>query len=149
MTLEHFDSILAFVLIITGVSLIITALNQMASALLGLRGSNLRWGIKTLLANIDPDLKEHAKEISEAVLHHSLISDSSFSRWNAWLLRRWRLASAIRQDELIDILRLLAKPPPEQPSPDGKEPWEVALGRALDKLDPKTADDIVLVANEL
>jgi hypothetical protein len=53
MTLEHFDTILAFMLIITGVSLIITILNQMVSAFLGLRGTHLRWGIKTLLARIN------------------------------------------------------------------------------------------------
>jgi len=152
MTLEHIDSILAFVLIVTGVSLIITALNQMVSALLGLRGTHLRWALTTLLTNVDQDLAKHARQISEAVLHHSLISDSSFSRWNVRLFRRWRLASAIRLDELIDILRHLAKPPPEQPPPDGKEnveTWDVALGRALDKLDPKAADDVVLVANEV
>src|SRR5207245_8474793 len=102
--------LLAFVVIITGVSLLVTALNQMISASLGLRGSHLRWAIKTLLSSLDPGLKEHANIISEKVLYHPLISDSAFSRFDCALFRRWKLASAIRQEELISVLQLLAKP---------------------------------------
>src|SRR5437899_9791407 len=99
MTLEHFDTILAFVLIITGVSLFITALNQMVSAFLGLRGTHLRWGIKTLLFNLDSNLQPHAEQISEQVLHHPLISDSTFSRFQTGLFSRWKLATAIDKTE--------------------------------------------------
>src|SRR5689334_10999666 len=112
MTLEHFDTILAFVLVITGVSLLITALNQMVSAVLGLRGTHLLWGVKTLLANMDPNLQAHAAEISKQVLHHPLISDSTFSKFGSRWVSRWKLANAIREDELIDILKLLVKQPP-------------------------------------
>src|SRR5438132_6340124 len=89
MILEHFDTIFAFVVIITSVSLLVTTLTQMASALLGLRGTNLRWGIKTLLANVDPKLARHAEAIAEKVLHHPLISDSTLSRFKLGLVRRW------------------------------------------------------------
>ncbi len=82
-------------------------------------------------------------------MQHPLISDSSFSRWNFWLFRRWKLGSAIRKDELIDILQHLAKPPPEQPAGGGAESWDVALGKSLDKLDPQAAQDLVLVATEV
>jgi hypothetical protein len=62
MTLEHFDTLLAFVVILAGVSLLVTILVQMTSALFGLRGSNLRWGLKTLLARVGGvDLPMHAK----------------------------------------------------------------------------------------
>jgi len=149
MTLEHFDSILAFVLIITGVSLIITALNQIVSALLGLRGAHLRWGLETLLANMDPELKNHVQEISEAVLHHPLISDSSFSRWNLWIFRRWKLASAIRTDELIEILRHLAKSAPDVPAADGKDACKVVLKHAIGKFEPNAASDLFLVSSAL
>src|ERR1700730_3160204 len=123
MTLEHFDSIFAFVIVITGISLIVTALNQMVSALLGLRGTHLRWGIQTLLACLDPKLKDQARVISEKVLHHPLISDSAFSRFDCALFRRWRLASAIRKDELINILQLLA----DEPQPDATAPTATQL----------------------
>src|SRR5437660_6672964 len=105
MTLEHFDTLLAFVVILAGVSLLVTILVQMTSALFGLRGSNLRWGLKTLLANADPQLATHAEMIAQKVLHHPLISDSTFSEVLPRLLSRWRLASAIRKDELLAILR--------------------------------------------
>ena len=39
MTLEHLDTIIVFVVIITSVRLLITTLARMVSALLGLRGS--------------------------------------------------------------------------------------------------------------
>src|SRR6267378_3418249 len=98
MTLEHLDTVIAFVVILAGVSLLVTIFTQTVSALFGLRGANLLWGIKTLLKELDPDLATHAKTISEKVLHHPLISDSTLSGVRAWLVQRWSLASAIRKD---------------------------------------------------
>src|SRR5207249_8222856 len=65
MTLKHLDTVLAFVLIMTGVGLLVTTLTQMASAALGLRGTNLRWGIETFLNELDPNLRseEHTSEL--------------------------------------------------------------------------------------
>ncbi len=143
MTLEHLDIIFAFVLIITGISLLITALNQAASAVLGLRGTHLRWAITTLLKNIDPDLAPHARAIAEQVLHHPLISDSTFSGFGNRLLARWKLANAVRKDELVQILRLLAERAPASAAaaPD----WQTKLKDSLDKLDPQAADDLAQV----
>lgn len=149
MTLEHFDTILAFVLIITGVSLIITTLTQMVSAVFGLRGTNLHWGLKTLLANIDPRLEQYAGDISRRVLQHALISDSAFSKYENTWIGRWRLANAIRQDELIAILKVLPTTAPGQSVAGPTEPWAVALQKTLDDLDPKAANDLMPVANEL
>jgi hypothetical protein len=149
MTLAHFDTILAFVMIITGVSLIITTLTQMVSALLGSRGTHLRWGLKTLLENIDPNLKKYAEEISEQVLQHSLASDSAFSKFQNDLTSRWRLASAIRQDELISILRLLANPPAGQTANSTSPDWVVALQKSFEELDPQAAKDVATVATEV
>src|SRR5258708_26504775 len=131
MTFEHFDTILAFVLIITGVSLLVTTLTQMASALLGLRGTNLRWGIKTLLANVDPKLAEHAEAIAEKALHHPLISDSTFSGFTHGLTGRWKLANAIRKEELVKILRLLAKQPSDGAAAAAPNLWAPALRKSL------------------
>jgi hypothetical protein len=138
MTLEHFDTLFAFVVILAGVSLLVTVLVQMVSAFLALRGSNLRWGLKTLLAHADPELAKHAKAIAEKVLHHPLISDSTFSKASG-LLSRWRLASAIRKEELVEILRCFAQPSrPGEPA-KALEPWEAALHQAFDTLTPESA----------
>ncbi|MBC8003203.1 MAG: hypothetical protein H7X97_11515 [Opitutaceae bacterium] len=149
MTLEHLDTIIAFVVIITGVSLLITTLTQMVSALLGLRGSNLRWGIKTLLTHIDSDLAVHARTITEKVLHHPLISDSSLSRFNVGLAARWKLASAIRKEELIEILRLLAKPTAGEEAGASVEPWKKTLAQSLEHLDREAAENLLLAAPEI
>lgn len=66
MSLDHLDAIISFVVIITGVSMLVTTLTQAVSALLGLRGTHLLWGIKTLLAHVDPTLKPYAAEIRGA-----------------------------------------------------------------------------------
>lgn len=149
MTLEHFDTIFAFVVIITGVSLLVTTLTQMASALLGLRGSNLRWGIKTLVANLDPALAAHAEAITEKVLHHPLISDSTLSRFKLGLVRRWQLASAIRKEELVKILRLLAQPPATEAAANTPDTWETALGRSLDHLRAEDTGKLLAAAPEI
>jgi hypothetical protein len=80
MILEHLDTLIAFVVILAGVSLLVTVFTQIVSAFLGLRGTNLRWGIETLLKEVDPSLKAYAKTIAEHVLHRLLNSDSALSR---------------------------------------------------------------------
>src|ERR1700722_7389568 len=108
MTLDHLDTIISFVAIITGVSLLVLTLTQAVSALLGLRGTNLRWGIEVLLKHADPGLAAHATTISEKVLQNTLVSDSTMSKFESALAGRWRLASAIRKEELVEILHSLA-----------------------------------------
>jgi hypothetical protein len=103
MMLQHLDTLIGFATVMLGVSLIITILTQMISALLGLRGTNLRWGIQTLLENASPDLKDCAKTVAFDVLNHRLVSDSTFSKFESFF-GRWRLATAIRPEELIDII---------------------------------------------
>lgn len=147
MTLEHFDTVLSFVVILAGVSLLVTTLTQMVSALFGLRGTNLQWGIETLLSHVDPALEKHARTIAEQVLHHPMISDSSFSGVTGSILRRWKLASAIRKDELIDALHHLAEDP-GNPS-DTRPEWQVQLALALDRLTDDTADRVAAAAPEI
>jgi hypothetical protein len=80
MTLEHLDTIIGFAVVLAGVSLLVTTLIQMVSALFSLRGSNLRWGIETLLKQLDPNLEAHAaktlpKERSAALTAESKALD--------------------------------------------------------------------------
>jgi hypothetical protein len=143
MTLEHLDTIISFVAIITGVSMIVTTLTQAVSALLGLRGTNLRWGVEMLLKHADPGLADQARTISEKVLHHDLVSDSSLSKFESTLTSRWRLATGIRQDELIAVLRSLAASPATTAAGAQAEPWAVALQGSMDALDRSGTDRLL------
>lgn len=118
--LNHFDTVFAFVAVMTGVSLIVTSLTQMMGALFGLRGRHLRWGIGGLLENYLPELKGYGDALSGHLLNHPLVSDSMFSRhrWvpmNAlgramhFLWRGWKYATVVRSDELVAIVSNLAE----------------------------------------
>jgi hypothetical protein len=106
MLLQSLDIIVGFAVVMLAVSLIITTITQLISGLLGLRGTNLRWGLKVLLAQAGlPDPATTA----DRVLGHPLVSDSTFSKFISRIFNRWRLASAIRSQELTGILELLSK----------------------------------------
>jgi hypothetical protein len=110
MSLEHLETLIAFAVVMLGVSLLITVLTQMVSALLGLRGTNLLWGLRTLFSTIDRRLVNQA----EAVLRHPLISDSAFSRFKdvpfvGRLVSRWTLASAVEPGEMVCALAKISE----------------------------------------
>ena len=121
--LEKLDTLIAFAVVMLGLSLIITILTQIVSSVLGLRGSNLLWGIETLFKELAPHLPDgEPKSLAKEILQHQLISDSSFSRlgemwlvgplvnWlstkplTGWIIDRWRYATAIRSEELVRML---------------------------------------------
>jgi hypothetical protein len=123
--LEKLDTLIAFAVVMLGVSLIITILTQIISTFLGLRGSNLLWGIETLFDKLAPALKEKGLaplDLAKEILKDKSISDSTFSRagemWLigglvAWLstfwpgsrlIPRWRYATAMRAEELVRVL---------------------------------------------
>jgi hypothetical protein len=144
MTLEHLETLIAFAVVMLGVSLLITILTQMVSALLGLRGTNLLWGLKTLFATFDQRLVDQA----EVVLHRSLISDSAFSRWKdvPWigkLISRWTLSSALRPDELARSLSRLSADLKAQ----GNVTAAQAIDNALEKLDPEVERQVRLLTD--
>jgi len=124
--LEKLDTLIAFAVVMLGLSLIITILTQIISAFLGLRGSNLLWGIKTLFSELAPGLSAaglQPETLAKDILQHELISDSTFSQaGNMWLvgpmvnalskvwpasrlIPRWRYATAIRLEELMRALQ--------------------------------------------
>jgi hypothetical protein len=112
--LAYLDTIIAFAVIMLGLSLLITILNQTISAFLGYRGSNLRWGISTMLSTLAPGLSAQARDIANQLLTGPLVSDSIFSRLKGLpvfgrLSRRWRLASAIGPDALVRALDEVSK----------------------------------------
>jgi hypothetical protein len=160
MILERLDTIIAFLVILAGVSLLVTVLTQAISAFLGLRGTNLRWGIETLLTELDPSLKAYAATITERVLHHRLISDSTLSMMGLKLLDRWKLATAIRKEELIEILQSLARPAelgelresagtePDSPRRSA-DPWRAALLKSFQRPNQRPAEEVTLAASEI
>jgi hypothetical protein len=83
MTLQHLDSVIAFAVVLLGLSLLITVGTQIAISLLGLRGANLRRSLADLFETACPDrdARRYGKEIASRVLRHPLISDSVFSRF--------------------------------------------------------------------
>jgi hypothetical protein len=142
MTLEHLETLIAFAVVMLGVSLLITVFTQMVSALFGLRGTNLLWGLKTLFATVDKQLVDQA----EAVLRRPLISDSFFSRFKdvpviRKLIGRWTLASAIRPDELARTLSHLSADLKAQ----GNLTTAQAIDNALGELDPEVERQVKLL----
>jgi hypothetical protein len=84
-------------------------MTQMMSALLGLRGTNLKWGLQVLMETLVPEQKGNTEKLVNRILHHRLISDSTFAGVSRAfpLASRWKLASAIRKEELIAVLHNL------------------------------------------
>ncbi|MEN6374175.1 MAG: hypothetical protein ABFD75_05240 [Smithella sp.] len=112
--LQYLDAIIAFTVIILALSLLITILIQMISAILGYRGVNLRWGLKKLLETVEPKLAEKADSLAQEILEAPLISDSLWSKFTyvpliGKMTKRWRLASAITKEELVIGLKNMAE----------------------------------------
>jgi hypothetical protein len=106
--LRYLDSAIAFAVVMLGASLTITVVTQTISALLASRGRNLKWGLTTLIETLAPGAKANAGAIVERVLRHPLISDSTFARFKSIpVVSGWKLASAIRKDEMIAVLQNL------------------------------------------
>src|ERR1700734_2429099 len=120
--LAYLDTLIGFAVVMLGASLIVMLLTQGISAAASLRGSSLRRGLQELFTHIDsrnlPTIAAEAEGLAQRVLTHNLASDSIFSSlpWigklvpDSWV-RRFQLASAIRADELVGILRQLAADP--------------------------------------
>src|SRR5688572_10487387 len=116
--LAQLDVLIGTVVVLLGVSLVITVINQTLSNALALRGRNLRWGLTTLIQELHRDRfivsrgqlpvfgRGLDKDVAEAVnriLTHPLISDSKLPV--GW----WRLASAIRFEEFVKTLAMLGR----------------------------------------
>ena len=88
------------------VSLIIMALTQAISSVLALRGVKLRRGLEELIKQTAPSIETKAKELSEEILKHPLISDTA-----TIFPGRWKWASVIKKEELLPVLNdLLTQP---------------------------------------
>jgi hypothetical protein len=95
MSLEHFDIIFAFAVVMLLLSLVITVTVQFVVAFLGLRGKNLIWGVTKVLER-SPTLKDHAPEITKKALVHPALSING------------KTAKVIGSKELLAVLHDLA-----------------------------------------
>jgi hypothetical protein len=74
--LSTLDTVIAFAVIMTVLSLLITILVQMASAAFSLRGKNLANALSLTFQTIDPKIGEHAHSLAAQILRDPIFSDS-------------------------------------------------------------------------
>jgi hypothetical protein len=74
--LNTLDTVIAFAVIMTVVSLLITIVVQMVSAALSLRGKNLANALALTFQTIDPNLEEQAHSLANQILRDPIFSDS-------------------------------------------------------------------------
>jgi hypothetical protein len=144
--LKQLDILIGFAAVMSLVSLLVTILTQMVSALLGLRGLNLADALVAMIHKIDPDFDkgegELAKELVDKILTNPVISDSTLSMDKdrgklEGIFKVWKRASTIRSDEFLGMIRQAA----------GVEPGTWVENGALDQA-KKDADDAVKAANQ-
>jgi len=109
--LKQLDIVIGLSVVMLIVSLLITIITQFVSCLLGLRGSNLSDALEAMIFKIDPDMdaqvKGLSKKLADQVLTHPAVSDSVLSMAKDWPLA-WKRATAIRPEELLDVLKQIA-----------------------------------------
>jgi hypothetical protein len=74
--LSTLDVVIAFAVIMTVLSLLITIIVQMASAAFSLRGKNLANALSLTFQTIDPKIGEHAHSLAAQILRDPIFSDS-------------------------------------------------------------------------
>ena len=136
--LDSLDSLIAFTLIFTVVSLLVTIVVQMISSVLNLRGHNLACALAETIETIQPDLAARAKTIANHLLEDPLISD------NQIFGLRLR-AHAVRPEELFDLLRRIASG--KKTAPDEIKADALVLLQALG-VDEKHLRDAASAARE-
>jgi hypothetical protein len=143
--LQYLDIAIGFAVIMLGISLLITILNQIISSFLGYRGTNLLWGIKTLLNALEPSLStEKSEKMATDILKKSLVSGSIFTKYSneggvlGWFKGRWKLASAITPQELVRGLISLAE---TMQTKDNEKPTGDKIIKLLAETSTKTATE--------
>lgn len=131
--IQNLEVLISFAVVMAGLSLLIMTLNQIISAILSIRGTTLRAGIQVLLENVSPDLSGQAKEISKRLLSHPLVSDAYTAKFKGSIWNFYKMASVIRQKELIGVLKRLRDSAGAQPEP---------VKNALNQLDDSKLNDI-------
>ncbi len=80
--LSTLDTVIAFAVIMTVLSLLITIIVQMISAAFSLRGKNLANALALTFQTIDPNIGEHAHSLAAQILRDPIFSDSVWRKKN-------------------------------------------------------------------
>jgi hypothetical protein len=134
--LQQIDNAVAFAVVMLMLSLIVTAIVQVISALADLRGRNLALGLKNLLDQIEPELRKPlggstiAQHIAEVVVKHPAVAHAGTR------------AKAISQSELIRVLRDLCS---ENPAATIDGTVKTKLKQLLDDRVPGGAETVAAV----
>ncbi len=100
--LNTLDTVVAFAVIMTVLSLLITILVQMVSTAFSLRGKNLANALALTFQTIDPTLGGYAHSLAAQILRDPIFSDSIWRPKN-----RVQIAPDVRTQALIDAERRL------------------------------------------
>ena len=151
--LKQLDTLIGFAVVMLVVSLLIMIVTQMVSSLLGLRGKNLADALQVMMNKIAPTIPPGpAQELAKEILTHPVISDSAMSMapkwWDriwvlGWFRQKWKVASAIRADELHELIKDIAA---------STGPLKATANNVLSGLakpDKATSDAIAAVQNQL
>ena len=80
--LNTLDTVIAFAVIMTVLSLLITLVVQMVSATLSLRGKNLANALALTFQTIDPTIGKYAHSLAAQILRDPIFSDSLWQKKN-------------------------------------------------------------------
>jgi hypothetical protein len=126
--LQQIDNAIAFSVVMLMLSLIITAVVQVITALTDLRGRNLASGLSNLLRQIEPEFRQRVpgratmgEYIADVVVSHPAIAHAGTR------------AKAVSQSELISVLRDLCSP---NPATEIDEKAKITLKKLLDERVP-------------
>src|SRR5262245_50026680 len=116
--LQNLEVLMAFAVVMLVVSLLIMVLTQFVSALLSLRGTNLRWGLSKLIGTLDNGAADDSDSIAKLILTHELVSDSTLAGRDiksksrlVRLVANFQLATCIRFEEFERVLTNLSHHP--------------------------------------
>src|ERR1041385_2201540 len=84
--LNTIDTVIAFAVIMTVLSLLITILVQMASSAFSLRGKNLANALALTSQTIDPKIGDYAHSLAAQILRDPIFSDSLWRPKNRVLI---------------------------------------------------------------
>jgi hypothetical protein len=117
--LANLDVVIGLSVVMLGLSLIVTMVGQALSNAMAVRGTNLKWGLATLVQELHPqrftrpsgklpmfggDLNKQAADVVTKVLTHPLVSDSKLP-----LFEKWKLTTVIRFDEFVKTVAMLSR----------------------------------------
>lgn len=118
--LKYIDVLIGFALVMILASTVVTSITQLLATLVRSRGRFLREGLEALLTQVDStNLEPKAREISEAVLRHSMIGKPNWLASAVNAVRKFfgkaesklpavSLGGVVKREELVRVLLELA-----------------------------------------